>query len=333
MSADQILDEVFVAQKTEMIDEAPSLYIEGTDVQYAWDSTSLGDFKRCPRFYQLHRKEGWTAKSESVDLRFGSEYHQALQEYDCSLANGVKHEDAIHDVIRELLIRTEDFRPDPDTRAGKYKSRRNLVQLTVDYLDFFGPNDPAKTAMLESGRPAVELSFRFELDWGPSAGNRPYILCGHIDRIVEFNDQLLATDRKTTTRTLGPYFFKQFEPNNQMTLYTLAGQIITGTPIKGVMIDAAQVLLEEPNRFVRGLTYRSPEQLEEWLNDLKITLKQAEACAEEGYWPMNDTACDKYGGCPFREVCSKSPSVRDMYLKSDFVQLPMEDRWNPLKPR
>jgi hypothetical protein len=45
---------------------------------------------------------------------------------------------------------------------------------------------------------------------------------------------------------------------------------------------------------------------------------------------MNDTACDKYGGCEFREVCSKSPSVRDKFLKADFKQ---EEPWNPLIPR
>jgi len=34
----------------------------------------------------------------------------------------------------------------------------------VDYLDHFGI-DPAETYIKSDGTPAVELSFRFELDW------------------------------------------------------------------------------------------------------------------------------------------------------------------------
>jgi len=150
---------------------------------------------------------------------------------------------------------------------------------------------------------------------------------------VDFNSVLLVMDRKTTTITLGSYYLDQWEPNNQMTLYTLAGGIVLLTPIKGVIIDAAQILLEEPNRFVRGFTYRTKDQLDEWVTDLSWTLKLAENCVENNYWPMNDMSCDKYGGCQFRGVCSKSPAVREKFLKTDFVKLPEEERWNPLKPR
>jgi hypothetical protein len=54
-----------------------------------------------------------------------------------------------------------------------------------------------------------------------------------------------------------------------------------------------------------------------------------EEYAKEGYWPQNDTACDKYGGCRFRGVCSRSPSVRQAFLDSDFRR----EMWNPLDTR
>ena len=80
-------------------------------------------------------------------------------------------------------------------------------------------------------------------------------------------------------------------------------------------------------------TLRTPDQLDEWMNDLRIHLERAEDYATRGYWPMNDTACDKFGGCKFRGVCSKSPSVREIYLESDFEQLPREEIWSPLRSR
>jgi len=139
-------------------------------------------------------------------------------------------------------------------------------------------------------------------------------------------------DRKTTGSTPSPYYFNQFEPNNQMTLYSLASQIVMSSPVRGVIIDAAQIA-EGFSRFTRGFTYRTQDQLDEWLTDLKFWFAKAEDYAAEGYWPMNDTACDKFGGCRFREVCSKSPSVREQFLKSNFTKQEEGERWNPLKPR
>lgn len=322
-----------------------SPFLPGTRIQYAWDSTSLGYFKTCPRLYQYQMIEGWVPKDENVHLFFGGEFHHALETYDRLRAGGngidpMGHADSLRSVVRSVLSRTVGFAPDESTKAGKYKNRRTLLELVIDYLDKY-ERDPAETFILANGKPAVELSFKFELDFGPQytcddesgVQHRPYLLCGHLDRVVNFNDQLFGMDRKTTTTTPGQYFFAQFDVNNQMTLYTWASQIILGTTIKGMIIDACQILLEKAHNFARGMTFRTQDQLIEWMRDLQHWLALAEHYATEGYWPMNDTSCDKYGGCRFREICSKSPSVRKNFLKSAFTQLPENERWNPLKPR
>lgn len=327
--------------------EVQSPYLPGTKVRYAWDSTCIGAFKTCPRYYYYSIVVGWQPKSESIHLRFGQEYHTALQEYDILRAQGEPHEDSMSQVVAKAMARTSDWFPNNDSKAGRYKNRVTLIGLVVDYLDHFR-DDPAETYIRADGTPAVELSFRFELPYGPqkaewrsldSGGNREsgfdthYLLCGHLDRVVDFNGQLLVMDHKTTTTTISDYYFAQYEPNNQMSLYTLAGNVVLNEPIRGVMVRAAQVLLEKPNAFTTGFTYRTPDQIDEWLGDLSIHLAHAEACAVADYWPMNDTACDKFGGCRYRGICSKSPQVRDKFLAADFIQLPEDERWNPLKPR
>lgn len=329
-----------------------SPFLPGTYIQYAWDSTSLGYLKTCPRLYYYHMIEGWVPKEESIHLRFGQEYHTAIENYDKAIAQGMSFDDAVDLAVHQLLINVKDWDPDISTRAGNYKNPTTLLQLVVDYFDKYR-EDAFETFILENGLPAVELSFRFALDWGPVAGSetytvvdefgnkvseegqpaQPYLLCGHLDRVVTYQGDLYVLDHKTTTTTPGPYYFNQWAPNNQMTLYTFAGQVVLGSVIHGVIIEAAQILLEKPNAFVRGFTYRTDEGIDEWLNDLEYHLNAAEAFAEAGHWPMNDTACDKYGGCRFREVCSKAPGVRSKFLKADFNQLPLEERWNPLKPR
>ena len=314
--------------------EAPSPFLPGTKIQYAYDSTSLGYLKTCARLYQYIMIEGWSPKEDSIHLRFGIEYHKALEEYDGFKLSGSSHDDALAGCVRNLLHRVRDWDVDTSHRPGNYKNPRSIVQLVIDYFDHY-KDDPTTTVIREDGTPATELSFRFELDWGPSEINarQPYLLCGHLDRVVTFNDSIFVMDHKTTTSTISPYFFDNWSPSNQMTLYTLAGQVILKADIKGVILDAAGVLIEKPNDFKRGFTFRTPDQLSEWLVDLKYWLTIAESYATMEYWPMNDTSCDKFGGCKFRGVCSKDPSVRDRFLEADFIKLPEEERWNPIKPR
>ena len=329
------------------LDKVLSPFLPNTEIRFAWDSTTLGALKTCPRMYKYLYIDGWQPKGESIHLRFGIEYHKALEEYDHFKLSGDDHETALRNVVRQLLDRLRDWDPDTTSRAGQYKNPRTLLSLVIDYCDKFA-DDPAPTIVREDGRPATELSFRFELDWGPqtqpeyqheghipewSSGPQPYVLCGHLDRVVSYNDERFVMDRKTTTTTPGSYYMDQWSPNNQMSLYTIAGQIVMNTAIRGVIIDAAQVLLEKPNNFVRGFTYRTQAQSAEWLNDLKFWLHSAENYATVGYWPQNDTACNNYGGCRFRGVCSRDPSVRERFLEADFVKLPPDQVWNPLIPR
>lgn len=317
---------------------SPSQFLPGTNIQYAWDSTSLGDFKKCPRYYYYTHIEGWAPKDDNIHLRFGIEYHQALHDYELAKAEGKDHNGALRSTIHNLLSRIHSWEPDVDTKAGKYKNKESLTRTVIWYLDLF-KDDPAQTVILADGKPAMEVSFKWELEFGPRATEDiltepriPYLLCGHLDRLVLYSGHQFVMDRKTTTSALTEYYFSGFEPNNQMMLYAISSQIVIHSPVKGVIIDAAQVLINE-SRFQRHVTYRTAAQFEEWLEGLKDVLEEAERCAVSGRWWQNDTACTMYGGCRFRKVCSRSPQVRERFLEADFVKLPKESRWNPLKPR
>jgi hypothetical protein len=310
--------------------DGDSPFLPGTAIQFAWDSTSLGWFKKCPRLYQYQMIEGWRGKSTGVDLQFGIWYHKGLELYDRQRVQNMDHETSIRSVVHYLYMESFGW------EGTNYKNPKTLIRSVIQYLDQFGENDPARTVVKQDGHPAVEVSFRFELDWGPRAGeevdnegylgSQPYLLCGHLDRVVDFAGGTYVMDRKTTKSTISDYYFDQFEPNTQMTLYTLAAKVILHTPIKGVIIDAVQVAVGF-TRFARGFTYRTDSQLNEWLVDLRHTLDSAERCATEAYWPMNDSACFL---CRFKSICSKDPAVREAFLESEFTK---EDPWNPLKVR
>lgn len=304
------------------VEEEESPFLPDTNIQFAWDSTSLEYIKRCPRLYYYKMIVGYTSNEEDVNLRFGAEFHQALHDYQLLIADDIEHDEALFLAIKELLLRTDEWRPE-----NKYKNRPFLIRSVIRYLDKY-KDDPCKTVVRPDGTPAVELSFRLELEYGPTP-EQPYLLCGHIDRMVESQGTEFFMDYKTTTTTPSNWYWDQFHPHNQMTLYTFAANVIFDTPIKGGIVRSGQIMIED-TRFTEGMTYRTEGEIEEWLFDLKHWLVMAKTYAENNYWPMNDTACDKYGGCKFRSVCSKAPGVRDKFIKADFKEQPI---WNPLRAR
>lgn len=298
-------------------------------VQFAWDSTSLGTFKDCPRKYFYSIVSGYAPRGTSVHLRFGSLYHSGLESYDKLRAvDGFDHESALRRVVLDLLTETWDREADaPEDFQHSNKSRETLVRSVIWYLEHF-LDDPAKTLILSNGAPAVELTFRFEVDDG-------LVLAGHLDRVVDFADGIYVMDRKTTTSTVSSNYFERYEPDNQMSLYSLAAHVIYQVPVRGVIIDAAQIAVGF-TRFARGMTYRTPDQLQEWLGFTKQWVAEAQSLGhqmttetDERPWRMNDKSCHDYGGCQFRQVCSRSPQVRKSLLESNYDIR----HWNPLEPR
>lgn len=310
-------------------------------LQLAWDSTSLSFLKQCPRLYQYVIVDGYTGGTND-NLEFGQLFHSALELYARLATEGeLSHDQMMIKIARWLMVNTWDFelgRPRLTDDEEPNKTRDTLFRTTIWYLDRFR-NDPMKTMTLPNGQPAVEVSFRFGLDADDGDEGRfrtlttgeEFILCGHLDKIAEWNDGTWIVDRKTTKYDLDSYYFRQYYPDNQMSLYDIAGAVVLSDSIKGVVVDAAQVLVNG-SRYRRQPIDRTPEQREDWLRDLSMWLHMAETFAVANHWPQNEKSCG-YGKyrCAFWTVCSSDPRARQGLLNSDFVR--RESRWNPLEPR
>lgn len=293
--------------------------------QIAWDSTSLGALKRCPRYYYYNIVLGYTSHSESPHLRFGIEYNDAIVEYHKARAEGLDYEPAVARAVLYALSHTWDTKLGrPWTSDEPTKNRETLIRAVVWYLDQY-QDDPLETVILATGKPAVELSFRVELEMHSGLSDEQYILCGYLDRQVNFVNLLWFTDRKTTKGALDERYFNQYSPNNQISQYTFAGAVISHKPIAGIIIEAVQVGVTFA-RFQRAQINRTEAQLEEWHRDAEIYIRQNEAYVAAGYWPQNDTSCQQYGGCPFQSICSISPSLRQRHLDGLFSRRV----WDPL---
>jgi PD-(D/E)XK nuclease superfamily len=304
-------------------------------LQVAWDSTSIKAFKTCPRMYQYSIIEGYVPKADSAHLVFGSAFHHALEHYDHARSRGEDHEEAILAAVDAGLRYT--WRDDrPWMSDIPEKTRFTLIRSVVWYLDYFGKDDSIETIQLANGKPAVELSFRFETDYEVYAENQHgeriapmnYGLCGHIDRLGNFQGDIYVVDRKTTKHALNQKFFGQFSPDVQFTLYVMAAKIIYRTQVKGLIVDGAQVL-QTLSHFAREFVPRSAGREAEFYHELRELFDRAEIYAMDNHWPMNETACGNYGGCAYRKICAGDPSTRQQWLDATYARR----IWDPLQAR
>lgn len=298
-------------------------------MQLAIDSTSLGSFKTCPRKYFLEIIWGYQSRDLGPHLTFGLLIHAARESYDWLRAKGIEHEEALEKVLKQALIETWNKElARPWISGHESKNRLSLVRTIVWYLDQFGANDPLVTVLDAAGRPLVELSFRFDSGVVTMGGGEKVSLCGHGDRIAKLNDVPYWLDVKTTKSALDPKFFNSFTPHNQFSLYDIAGKIVYELPTQGIILDGLQIGATF-TRCKRHAVPRDNAQREEWLHSFGWWVSQMEHCAETRHWPMNETACDLYGGCRFRGICSRTPSQRQQWLDRDFARR----IWDPLQRR
>lgn len=316
-------------------------------VQFAWDQTSIKLAEECFKKYQYVMLDGWRARGgHNVHLFFGSTYATALEHFHKFRAEGVDHDTALVYVVREALASTWIYprckscgeinvhKPECEgnsagqTEGGPWvsdhntKTRENLIRTIVWYFEHFR-DDTCETVILADGRPAVEHSCQLPVDNG-------IVLTAHIDRLVNYSDQLLIQDQKTTASTITPRYFQSYNPDSQITgTLPFIGRAAFKLPIKGVMVDAAQIAVGF-SRFERGFIFTDDASLDEWYDDTMHLIERVQQATRDNHFPRNRSSCNKYAGCQFKNVCAHSPAVRQQFLLADFEKGP---RWDPLEAR
>lgn len=298
----------------------------------AWDSTMLGLLKECPKKFYYQIILGYQPRGFNVHLFFGQAYHSALEHYDHARSAGLDHEAGLRAAVRRALAYTWIDR-NLDGTGGKpwdsedsYKNRTTLVRSVIWHCEHYR-NSPWQTVQLASGKPAVELSFRFE---ALEVAGESILLCGHMDKLVhsEAINKTFVADHKTSKNQLDARYFSQYTPHNQFSLYTIAGRVVLGDRCEGVLVSAAQIGVGF-TRFALQPVGRPQAVLDEWLSDATYWISQAREFAQRNHWPMNDKSCSNYSGCSFARICKVSESHRKAHLQADFAPF----NWNPLVVR
>jgi hypothetical protein len=155
---------------------------------------------------------------------------------------------------------------------------------------------------------------------------------GKIDIAVNFMDQLLVVDHKTTSR-LGNTFWDKFQLSGQMLGYAWALQQIFGEPCAGVIVNVAA--FRKPTKtgtsceFHRQPYYYQPDAIDEWKVDTLTSISDFIASSVRGTFPPSKCNCIRvWGKCGYFDVCCLPRKNRKALLKSSEFS---DVTWDPTK--
>ncbi|PWI56054.1 PD-(D/E)XK nuclease family protein [Sulfoacidibacillus thermotolerans] len=201
---------------------------------------------------------------------------------------------------------------------------------------------------------AVEQEFTVPII-NPASGrkSRKFVLGGKMDGIVEANGKYWLIENKTTGMSLDVYR-TSYGLSNQLTLYLYAASKAFGHPLEGAIMRTivktqtkpkmrAGVVIEdwdeykdrlmgmydeEPERFIaEDFVYRTSEQIERFEKELWAETQERLWQDKTGMIRHNTSACNDYGGCPFKPLCLGIEGARDsLFRVSETVhdELPSE---------
>lgn len=301
------------------------------------DATAYKALLTCPLYYQRSVIEGWRQRQKGLHVWWGSLVHNALEEYDRARLGGQEAEAAVEATVRWVMEHagerdeeTGRWRAyEPEGKSGA-KTAWTAARTVVQYADW--SEDPATGGKMEpiKIRKAPALEVYWELHDVPLSKvfGRDVFLSGKVDRLLleRGTGYYWIGERKTTEKAVGPFYLAQYDPNPQMDFYSIAaanGEELFGLPIKGVVLEPIQTGVQF-NRFTRLPIRRSREQRAEALEEIRYWAERDLLPLLNGETPRRRTSSCRM--CDFRSVDARNASMRNLYLRGDFVQT---GPWDP----
>ena len=282
------------------------------NVPRLWSASSLSTMADCPRRFELAYVEGWSGRGTNLDFSFGEAFHDGMETVWKSFLGGKSKDESLDLAI---LASWQLPLPPPTRTSQNPKTQRGLAMALTWYFDHYNVEEEAKTFIEINGEPAIELPFSMALPLVNADGDN-YIIRGYLDSLRNYLGEHTVWDYKTTGGSISEFYFKRYEIDMQNYVYTAATQGLSSKPFSSFMIDAIGVGISYVSieRQPIGLT---PGELDEGMLDVVATIRSAERCAEEEYYPKNGKACTF---CDFKDICNKPVDSRINFLEASFTE-------------
>lgn len=263
-----------------------------------FDCSSLRTYMSCPRkYYWKYVRHLQLKDDDSPALDFGTAVHQALEVW----YNTGEEE--------EML---ETFHEFWDERfSDKKRTHEKGEKLLTSYVEKYD-SEPFEII----GEP--EQVFELELF--------NTIFVGKMDLVIRYPDQFdMILDHKTSTR-MGRNYFKSFNPDIQMTGYTIAGRAIyPELDIKGAIVNVLYFTMRKMD-FFREMFLQQDWEIDRWFELYRELTREIMERPRDDYkaWRINDSYCIRWGECPYRDLCTVEEPDKMFYLYE-------KDVWDPRK--
>ncbi len=247
--------------------------------------------------------------SSNIHLHFGGAMAKGLETVRKSFYSGARSlEAAVEDGLVAMWKEWGDYEPNPDYKGPKTIDR--LECALIAYFDHWNPETDHLQPYIFNDKPAVEFTFAVPIPdvYHPETGE-PMLYVGRFDMLAQlttggYKGGLFVDDEKTST-SLGQSWASQWDISPQMTGYVWAAKQY-GLPVLGAMVRGIGILKNEI-KLADKLTMRSQWQIDAWLAALQRTVREMIVCWQNDEWPqVFNAACNLYGGCPNRLLCSHS---------------------------
>lgn len=269
------------------------------------DNSMLSQFKDCPRkFHWRYNRHLVPLHEKNYVTGFGHALHEAMAAW-YKTGDAQKMDKAFVD--EWLPYEGQD-------ESGKRCMLRGLT-ITRQYREKF-THEPFEVITPDY----IEVGFTMELG--------DHLICGKIDGIVNWKlltEGLVVLEHKFSNSK----GFLTCEPNAQLDTYIWAASRITGKPLIGAYFNQVYHTLKDHNKndFVRELTYRSEEKIEEWERDTLFYIGLIDRCSMEETWPKNTKHCGAYNrACEYTRLCKTVCKTEQEEL---IPLLYKTEKWNP----
>lgn len=277
------------------------------------DATKIQEYMRCPRRFFFNYVLGWEPEGASVDLVFGSAWHEAME---VLLEQGYTQDAVANAYLRFEALYREVFGPEMDLQLAP-KIPSNAMRALARYITHWA-NDMQDYKVLH-----IEVAGSVLL-----AEDKPIFY--KMDSIMEelATSMIFSMEHKTTKSVQGRWA-QQWRQKFQCGVYThvlyclFPPERVLGVKINGVQLTDPPVMKNDgtPRKGARDIEFlrvpvrMSQDRMADWLDTAEFyydwiqqEFENLSSCSADDQtmraFPKCTESCGDFYGCPFLDYCT-----------------------------
>ena len=274
-----------------------------------FDSSKIGDYARCPRYFFYRHILGWGSEGVNKDLIYGEAHHRARESMlHTGFVDGWKEQamQKFNEYWREYYGDITDLDMYPKSPIGELESLILYEKTYKDHMNF--------KLMHLNGVPSTEI-------YGTVPITADRKLHFRIDAIgTNDNNSVVCMDHKSSCSNNPVYQSAWSLSNQMMTYYHALNCLVDPGTVYGVIVDLT-IFRKSGHDLIRIPIRKTLAMMDEWLHNVVKWTEEMERDIENTFAPSaveqdvmptfkrNDHGCTAYyRKCAYFDLCNAWPN-------------------------